>query len=714
MIDPAAQAAQTFRDEANELLSDLEEALLELEGNPSDMDCIGRVFRALHTIKGSGAMFGFEEIARFTHEVETLFDKVRNKEMALTREMLTLTLLAKDHISILLARDPAMRLESSDELLNQFRAVMSGSRAAGRTDADEPSGSGETQGPGEVAKGDHAPEVYWIRYLPIADTMAGGTHPLSLIKELQEQGGAHVVVHADAIPLLGDIVPENVYMWWDILLNSEFGENAIHDVFIFVEDDGGLDIKKLGDGKVRAADLANLAEVFQAKKHASFEELGLSLGDQFAQLVKHISTEKLKAQEAREKAAQAKADQVAPGASASIRVDSSRLDKLVNMVGELVIVQSRLSQVVRGHHDPVLSQIAEDLERLTDEMRDNALSIRMVPFGSTFSGFRRLVRDLSNSLVKEVNFVTEGKDTELDKTVIDKLKDPLMHILRNSIDHGLESAEDRVRLGKSEVGLVKLSARHSSGEVVIEVEDDGKGIDVERVRRKGVERGLIPPDAEIPDKEIFNLIFEPGFSTAQTVSNVSGRGVGMDVVRRSIDSLRGAVQVDSKAGKGTTITVRLPLTLAIIDGLLVRIANESFILPLATVEACQERFVTSEDLKELEAMEYMGRMTPCVSLRKMLRVPGKQPRYERIIIAGVDGAYVGLAVDQVVGRQQAVIKSLDETCKNVTWISGTTINGDGGISLILDVPQLVRYAVGKADKLERAKKARLGALAGAV
>ncbi len=701
MIDPAAQAAQTFRDEANELLSDLEEALLELEGNPSDMDCIGRVFRALHTIKGSGAMFGFEEIARFTHEVETLFDKVRNKEMALTREMLTLTLLAKDHISILLARDPAMRLESSDELLNQFRAVMSGSRAAGRTDADEPSGSGETQGPGEVAKGDHAPEVYWIRYLPIADTMAGGTHPLSLIKELQEQGGAHVVVHADAIPLLGDIVPENVYMWWDILLNSEFGENAIHDVFIFVEDDGGLDIKKLGDGKVRAADLANLAEVFQAKKHASFEELGLSLGDQFAQLVKHISTEKLKAQEAREKAAQAKADQVAPGASASIRVDSERLDKLVNMVGELVIVQSRLSQVVRGHHDPVLSQIAEDLERLTDEMRDNALSIRMVPFGSTFSGFRRLVRDLSNSLVKEVNFVTEGKDTELDKTVIDKLKDPLMHILRNSIDHGLESAEDRVRLGKSEVGLVKLSARHSSGEVVIEVEDDGKGIDPEKMREVGIRKGIVTPDEarNLDDREAMELIFAPGFSAAEKVTDISGRGVGMDVVRTNIKNLKGTVSIASEVGKGTRFTLSLPLTLAIIDALMVRCSGEMFAIPLdAVAETTKIEASRLTEVNGRKAVTLRNEVLGLINLAELLELDppeGDQDILSVVVIHDNDRR-LGVVVDRLLERQEIVIKPLGSYLGDQKGLSGATIMGDGSVVLILDPHEIYLMATSKA------------------
>jgi two-component system chemotaxis sensor kinase CheA len=316
----------------------------------------------------------------------------------------------------------------------------------------------------------------------------------------------------------------------------------------------------------------------------------------------------------------------------------------------------------------------------------------MLPFGTTFGALRRLVRDLAESLGREVEFITEGAETELDKTVIDRLKDPLMHILRNAIDHGLEPAEQRRAAGKPEAGTVRLSAHHESGDVIIRVRDDGRGIDPARVRAKAVERGLIAPDADLGDKEIFALLFEPGFSTAEQVSEVSGRGVGMDVVKKSIDALRGSVDIDSEPGTGTCLSVRLPLTLAIIDGLNVCIGDESFILPLATVESCQERFVDNGGPKELDVIERMGRMIPCISLRRMLDVPGEQPEYERIIVAGVDGSYVGLAVDTVVGRQQAVIKSMDEIYKDLDWISGTTINGDGGISLILDVPQLVRHA----------------------
>jgi two-component system chemotaxis sensor kinase CheA len=372
-------------------------------------------------------------------------------------------------------------------------------------------------------------------------------------------------------------------------------------------------------------------------------------------------------------------------------VDAERLDSLVNMVGELVIIQSRLAQAVRDAHNPVLAQIAEDMERLMDELSENALSIRMLPFGSMFGGFRRLVRDLAKTLGKPVEFVTEGAETELDKTVIDKLKDPLMHILRNAVDHGLEPSEARRELGKPEQGRVVLSAAHASGEVVITVADDGRGIDPERVRARAVERGLVAPDAVLDEREALGLLFEPGFSTAETVSNISGRGVGMDVVRKSIEGLRGSIDVESTPGRGTRMRIRLPLTLAIIDGLNVRVEQESYILPLAAVEACQERFVEGRP-ETFDTVERMGQLIPCISLRRLLHVPGEQPGYERIVVVQVDGRQVGLAVDVVVGRQQAVIKSMSGLCKDQDWISGTTINGDGGISLILDVPQLVARA----------------------
>lgn len=702
----ANQAAQTFRDEALELLNEIEESLLELEQDPNNMEFVAKVFRAMHTIKGSGAMFGFDEVARFTHDVETVLDRVRNKEIEVTKEMLTLVLKAKDHILLLLeSKDPSLEKEASDELLASFKPFLA---PPAPVSAPKEALLGALAPLDESLEVSAAPfEVYWIRWIPHEDILTSGNKPLGILEDIAELGPMCEIFHGDKIPPLEEYSSNSLYCSWDIFLNTNRGENDIRDVFIFVEDESHIEIRKIGDGRVRCSDLNGLASSFEDLADKDSEFILDHLRKAFFGLNKQITHEKVRyAAKQTAKAADLPSPALAehpqgaqmghgPSHGASIRVDSSRLDALVNMVGEMVILQSRLTLAAKKSNDPVIGQIAEDMERLTDTMRDNTLSLRMLPFGTTFSGLRRLVRDLSNSLNKEVEFITEGADTELDKTVIDKLKDPLMHILRNAIDHGIEPAWVRKEQGKPPIGTIRLTARHSSGDVIISVIDDGKGVDSERVRAKAVERGLIQPDVELADKDILNLIFEPGFSTADTVSNVSGRGVGMDVVKRSIDSLRGAIDVESKKGHGAIIHIRLPLTLAIIDGMHVRIGKESYIIPLTTVEACQERFITQE-INEIETIERMGKLIPCVSLRKLLQVPGSQPEYERIIVVGLEGMYVGLAVDAVVGRQQAVIKSLSEAYRHIEWISGTTINGDGGISVILDVPHLVRFAANHA------------------
>ncbi len=715
MNDAAAKAAQAFRDEAQELLAELEEALLELENSPSNTESIGKAFRAMHTIKGSGAMFGFDELARFTHDVETVLDRVRNGEIEIKKELLTLILRSKDHIQALLQTDRPLDLrEASDSLILEFKCFLPASppkpvpappavKVRAPEVEEEPEQAGESSEP--------APKVWelWhVRYRPAAATQLSGTKPLGLLEELAALGIAEYVFHGEDIPVLERIDPSKVYSWWDILVNTAAGEEGLRDVFIFVEDEGGVHLTRLGEGQMRQSDLAALLTVFTEQPGAPFEVQDRLLRQRFDSMKRMIQEKKA---EHSARVAQSVGQPVpsAPEAHAvtiptsvqpsSIRVDYQRLDELVNMVGEMVILQSRLSQAARTRQDPLISQIAEDMERLTDEMRDSALAIRMLPFGTIFSSLRRLVRDLATNLNKEVEFVTEGEDTELDKTVIDKLKDPLMHILRNSIDHGLEPGWLRKEAGKPSKGTIRLAARHSSGEVIISVSDDGRGIDTERVRKKGIERGLIQPEVTLTEKEIINLLFEPGFSTAETVSNISGRGVGMDVVRRGIDSLRGNIDVESHKGEGTTISIRLPLTLAIIDGLNVKIGAESYIVPLSTIEACQERFVEQQQVETFDVIERMGKMIPCISLRRLLQVPGDQPDYERVIIAGIEGDMVGLAVDVVIGRQQAVIKSLNEQFRRLDWISGTTVSGDGSISIILDVPQLVRFASRYAERL---------------
>ncbi|QJT09533.1 chemotaxis protein CheA [Oceanidesulfovibrio marinus] len=676
-------AVKAFLDEAKELLDDIEETLLELESNPEDQALVARAFRAMHTIKGSGAMFGYEEIARFTHDLETTYDRVREGCLSISKELLSLTFEAKDHIGLLLAAPPEGDAETraaSDEILARFRAFVAG-ESAGKSDT--PACSLPVDACGGEPEAD-SPSTFWIRFKPGVGIYRTGTNPFALFDELEALGTCAVVFHGEAIPYLEDYVPDDHYGYWDILITTDKGEASLLDVFIFQEEEE-YHVALVYPGSVRASDLEDLAGLVQSHAEEEPEAILRVLEDEIlGRLNKRIEP-------CQETAVEAPAATHAPSKS-SIRVDSERLDALVDMVGEMVIIQSRLAQAVQGNEVPsIFHQVSEELERLTDEMRDNALGLRMLPVGTMFNSLRRLVRDLSGSLGKDVNFITEGAETELDKTVIDQLKDPLVHILRNSMDHGIESPETRTAAGKPAQGVVRLSARHSSGNVVITIEDDGKGLDPEKIREKAVSRGLISADAELGHKETLELIFEPGFSTAEKVTDVSGRGVGMDVVRRSIEGLRGIIEISSTAGQGTRLNISLPLTLAIIDGFNVLIEDESYIVPLNTLRGFQERQVEGE-VRTLETMVHMEHMIPCVSLRKLLDVPGNQPEYERVVIIEVDGRVVGLSVDQVVGRQQAVIKSLGDMSSNVQWISGTTVNGDGTISVILDIPQLVRFA----------------------
>jgi len=376
-------------------------------------------------------------------------------------------------------------------------------------------------------------------------------------------------------------------------------------------------------------------------------------------------------------------------AAASIRVPAERLDQLINLVSEMVTVQAHLTQVACAGGDATYIAISEEVERLTNELRDTALNIRMLPIGSTFSKFKRLVRDLSQELGKEIEMETFGAETELDKTVIEKLNDPLVHIIRNCIDHGIEMPEARRAAGKSSHGTVYLGAEHSGDSVLVTIRDDGGGLDRDRIRAKAIERGLISATSDVSDKEIYAQIFAPGFSTADKVTSVSGRGVGMDVVKRGIDGLRGSIGVDSVRGSGTTITLKIPLTLAIIDTLLVKIGKDHFVLPLAAVEECVE--LTREDVTSAHGnnlAKVRGNLTPYISLREQFEIAGECPDIEQIVIAMVHGTRIGFVVDSVIGQHQTVIKPLGRMYQDVNGVSGATVLGDGTVALILDLFKL--------------------------
>lgn len=690
-------AIDTYREEATELLAELETSLLELEETPDDIDLIGRVFRAMHTIKGSGAMFGFDAIAKFTHEVETVFDLVRNGKITVTKTLLNLTLRARDHISALLAS--SNQNEDVDPV--ESEAIIAGLKLL--VPALEPVEVVRTATQQEAplhdtAEGDQ--KTWRIRFKPIPEIFLSGTNPLNLINELRTLGTCHVVAHTEQVPHLLDINPEHCYLYWDIILTTSGGVDAIKDVFIFCEDDCDLRIDLVDDGTA-GEDLSykKLGDILVERGDMSPVEMNkvLSLQKRFGELavaVGAISPEKVQSALVEQQQVKAvRQERASQDAASSIRVPAEKLDQLVNLVGELVTVQAHLSQTAALHGNSDFASIAEEVERLTEELRDTALNIRMLPIGSTFSKFKRLVRDLSQELGKEIEMETEGAETELDKTVIERLNDPLVHLIRNSIDHGIEMPDVRRAAGKPEGGIVHLGAVHSGDSVLITIRDDGAGLNKERIREKAIERGLITAATELSDKELYNMIFAPGFSTAAKVTSVSGRGVGMDVVKKGIEALRGSIDITSEPGKGSTITLRIPLTLAIIESLLVKIDTSYFVLPLSCVEECVE--LTRADVQQAHGRNLAnvrGCLVPYIPLREQFAITGNQPEIEQIVITSLGGNRVGFVVDNVIGEHQTVIKTLGRMYRDVKGVSGATILGDGTVALIMDMGVLYQIA----------------------
>ncbi len=692
---------QAFYEEASDLLSELETALLELEANPEDQELIDRVFRAMHTIKGSGSMFGFDDIAAFTHDVESVFEHVRNGALKVTRELLDLTLGSRDHIAYLLSC--AMEGEEAD--LSRAVRLTTGLRDLVPQSLREVAVI-EKRRAQEASAPPLVQTTYSVRFRPHQDFFHYGNNPLALLDDLADLGMAHCFPHLEDIPALEELDPETCHVWWDVILRSDVDQNVVHEVFVFAEDECDLQVRVIdrGDGLEEPEDYKKLGEILVDRGDITPEDLRTILderkriGSLLAETGK-VSEESvisaLQEQQTIRKIREERSTQRKPQEQASsIRVAADKLDYLVDLVGELVIVQAQISQMVTRRQDAQLLVLAEELERLSDELRDSTLSIRMLPIGTTFSKFRRLVRDLSAEMGKTIELQTRGAETELDKTVIERLNDPLVHLLRNSIDHGIESPQARRAEGKEPSGTILLAAEHSGGEVIIQIQDDGKGMDVDVIRAKAVERGLVSPDVELSKNETLALIFMPGFSTAEKITNVSGRGVGMDVVKRSIDELRGSVSIKSDKGLGTTITIKLPLTLAIIEGLQIQVENEFYVLPLSIVEECVELISSKLHNTEEQIVNLRGEIVPYIRLRESFEVPGTPPDIEQIVVTNVGGMRVGIVVDHVIGEHQTVIKSLGKIYKDVEGISGATIKGDGSLALILDVPQLVQAVVG--------------------
>jgi two-component system, chemotaxis family, sensor kinase CheA len=704
-----------FREEASELLSHLEDQLLELESQPLNGELINAAFRAIHTVKGSAAMFGFDPVSKFAHEMETALDLCRNGTLAITKDFIGLALKGRDQLRQLMEFEslvPEDIARESESLLRRFVDFAGKGKAPHAAPKPAPR---EEPAPGPALP----TRTYRIAFTPASGIFKNGTKVLNLVQELASMGVADVFPHLERLPRLEDMDAEACYAWWEVLLTAAVDENAIRDIFIFVEDlselkievvSGGADgeQKRLGDILVERGDVSR-GDVIEALD--SQRKLGEVLVE--SKLVSKPQIESALVEQEHLKKLQERSE----AAAASIRVASDKLDSLVDLVGELVTLQARLAQTSLDLGDPPLSSVSEQFERLISQLRDNAMSIRMLPIGSTFNKFRRVVRDLSLELGKEVDLVTEGADTELDKTVIEKLGDPLVHIIRNSVDHGIERPETREGAGKSRAGVIKLIARHSGAYVLIQVTDDGKGLDREAIKAKAIERGLLSAGQDLTDQELFNLVFEPGFSTAKTVTTVSGRGVGMDVVKREIDSLGGSVQLVSSPGAGMSVTLKIPLTLAIIEGLLVLVGREYYVVPLSAVDGCIEiRSDEIRDLGERRIISYRDEIVPFIQLRSFFDFgsegegaeegAGGEPEIEQIVIVSAQDYRVGLVVDQVLGNFQTVIKPLGRMYRDVDGVSGATILGDGTVALILDVNRL-------AFVVQRAGGAKAAAVGGA-
>lgn len=635
----------TFFEESREGLDAMEAGLLALEDGQHDPEVINSVFRAAHSIKGGAGTFGFDAIAALTHVLETLLDELRAGKRALESNAVDAMLGSVDVLRALLREvehgqpaDPAAVKAITDRL----QAVLSGAAPVAVA----------------AVKQEETPDAWQIGFAPAPSLFMSGNDPLRIIRELETLGSLHVEPRMARLPSFDQLDPLEAYLAWDLGLVGKVPRSRIEDTFAWVVDDCELDIRPAAPPSLAveapAAAVANIAEA-AVKAPAS--------GQQHE-------------------------------AESSIRVSVDKVDALINLVGELVITQAMLKQVSGGldpaHAEQLLAGL-DLLERNTRDLQEAVIGVRMLPVDAVFRRFPRLVRDLSSRLGKQVRLRTIGEGTELDKGLIEKIADPLVHLVRNSIDHGLEMPDVRRESGKDETGTITLAASHQGGHIVIEVSDDGRGLNRDKILAKALERGLNVPDNPT-DAQVWDLIFQPGFSTADAVTDLSGRGVGMDVVRRNIQALGGEVQLESRTGAGTRVLIRLPLTLAILDGMTVSVAGETLILPLAYVlEALQPQ---PDDIRSMagegRVLRVRGEYLPILSLGQYYGYPDNPQAEPLVVVVEGDGQKIALEVDELIGQQQVVVKNIENNYRRISGVSGATILGDGRVALIVDIGGLVR------------------------
>lgn len=683
----------TYLQEAQELIADIEANLLDIEKDPGNKDALNCMFRCMHTLKGSGAMFGFDNIAVFAHHLETVLEKACKEIVPVTQELADLILISLDQIKTMLFEDKSDQ-ETTDRIVAALNDLL-----PEQEKQDEISGQKTGTTPLQINP-EEPPGAYRIEFRPEPLIFTTGTDPLMLLNELQEIGHCMTEPDFENIPVLRKMTPDQCYLSWDITLITDKGISDIKEVFMFVEESVSIQSVEKRKKEIPDETAQALLKLCDELLETGFvttrdfnETIGRQkeIGDLFVKAGITSPEEVKSGLDIRKLLDRKKTTISRPG----VRVPLEKMDILVNLVGELIINQARLKQISGVAETGLL----KTTERLTGELRNTILSIRMVPIETTFGKFRRYVRDTARILGKEIDLVTEGGDTELDKTVMERLEDPLIHLIRNSIDHGIEMPDEREKAGKPRKGTILISAAHTGSKVSITLKDDGVGIDTESIRAKAVEKGLIAPHAEMSEKEIYNILFIPGFSTSEQVTNISGRGVGMDIIKRATDSLQGKLMITSSKGRETVFQLSLPLTLAIIDGLLIDAGGNRFILPINSVDECVE--LTNDSIEQAHGRNMTlvrGELIPFIRLREIFDLPGQRPLSEQIAVVQEEGARVGIVADDVLDEHQTVVKSLGKFFQSAEGFSGATIMGDGSVSLILDIPGLIRCSDEEAEK----------------
>ena len=685
---------RTYIVESRELLQQMEDGLLTLETHADDKELINSIFRAAHTIKGSAGMFALDDIVHFTHHVEHLLDLVRNDKCTITAEMVEVLLASKDHIEVLVANaDDNKAATSTDDLARQKALIAKLETLCG----------GEAKGKAAAAAAAQTTAVDSGRWHLSArfgrDVLAYGNDLLPMLRYLGQLGEiTSLAPITAAVPPLRDLVPGHCHIGFEAVFKSDAPRAQIETAFEFVHDESNIELIPFGSALERYQQRLKALPEPPESVVAAWLGCG-AIGDSLADALLGRASDTAVATDADGSAEQAQARQSAGGARKPveervIRVESEKLDALINLVGELVIAGAGAAVHAEQLKNADLTERLELLTRLVEQVRDSALSLRMVQIGTVFNRFQRVVRDVAKELGKEIDLVISGAETELDKTLVEKISDPLMHLVRNSMDHGLETSEERVKAGKPARGTLRLNSHHDSGSVVIEVSDDGRGLNRDKILEKAIARGLVDRNQNLSDKEVWNLIFEPGFSTADKITNISGRGVGMDVVRRNIASLRGTVELQSNPGAGTCVRIRLPLTLAIIDGFVVSVGGAKYVIPLDLVVECIDLGRPEYQYSaERDFISLREEALPFIRMRRMFDIPGFARGRENLVVVTYAGQRAGLVVDALLGESQTVIKPLGRVFERLRGIGGSTILGSGEVALIIDVPNLIAKAM---------------------